>query len=102
MSESLHPTDGVRLLLVRTAVDPDQAIARYSATVFTPGERYDYDAVLTMDGGAELTARGAAAPAALEDKLLSHARHAAREARRRRDETASAWPHRLLRWRGPK
>jgi hypothetical protein len=102
VSESLHPTEGVRLLLERVAVDPDQASARYTAAVFTPTERFDYDAVLSLDGGAELTPRTVAAPAALQDKLLAHARHAAREARRRRDETSSAWPHRLLRWRGPK
>jgi hypothetical protein len=99
VSRPQHPTQGARLLLERSSLAPDLSSATYRASVITPDERFDYDAILRLDGTAELTALGAPAPPDWEERLLGHARQAARAAERRRAAELPPWPHRLLRWR---
>jgi len=101
VSDPLRPTQGARFLFERRSIAPDQASATYRAAIITPDQRFEYDAVLRLDGSAELTALGPAAPAEWEERLAAHARTAARAAERRRAEQLPPWPHRLLRWRAP-
>lgn len=101
MSASLHPSQGARFLFERRQVAADRSSAEYRASVIMPDERFDYDAVLRLDGTVELSAVGSPAPAEWEERLLAHARQAARAAERRRGEQLPPWPHRLLRWRAP-
>jgi hypothetical protein len=99
VADPLHPSDGIRLLLERLEVEPGDAAARYRAVIYTPDERHAYAARLVEDGGVELTADGAAAPKALEDKLRVHARTVARAAAQKRRDGLPPWPQRVLRWR---
>jgi hypothetical protein len=99
LSDPLHPSEGARFLFERQSVADDQSSARYRAAVITPDQRFDYDAVLHMDGRAELTSVAMPAPPAWETKLLTHAKVAARAARQRVAEQLPPWPPRLLRWR---
>lgn len=99
MSDPLHPRQGARLLLERQEVAPDGSSAAYRAAIITPEARFDYDAVLRLDGSAELTARGPAAAPEWEERLVNHARQTARAAERRRADKLPPWPARLLRWR---
>lgn len=101
MSEPRPPSDGARLLLERRAVAPDGASATYRAAVITPDARFEYDAVLRTDGTAELSPLAEPAAPDWEERLLNHARQAARAAERRRVDNLSPWPPRLLRWRAP-
>ncbi|HTE53605.1 MAG TPA: hypothetical protein VK698_22270 [Kofleriaceae bacterium] len=101
MSEPLPPSRGARLLLERRAIAADQSSATYRAAVITPDERFDYDAVLRSDGTAQLTALGTPASPEWEERLVNHARQAARAADRRRADHLPPWPPRLLRWRAP-
>lgn len=57
--------------------------------------------MLRAGGEVEMQVAGAAAPPELEEKLLAHARQAARAAERKAAEELPPWPHRVLRWRGP-
>lgn len=95
----LHPTEGVRLLLERLALEDGGERARYHAAVYTPSEVFEYEAALDAGGGAELEPRGAAAAAEHEKKLVNLARSLARAARRKADDGLDPWPHRVLRWR---
>jgi hypothetical protein len=99
-ANKLHPTDGARFLLEKAG--EDQTGARYDAAIYTPSERYDYRATLTSDGGVDATATGEPAPADLEKKLITIARVIARDALTRARDGIQPWPHRVLRWRGPK
>ena len=96
---TLHPSDGIRLLLERIGVEPDDVAARYRAAIYTPDQVHAYAARLAMDGGVELTPDGEAAPKALEDKLRVHARTVARAAAQKRADGLQPWPQRVLRWR---
>ena len=100
-SASPYPSEGAKLLLERARIDDDGERAEYLASVFTPTRRYDYDAVLGLDGRAALTPRGDRPDAALEKALSNIAKSVARAARRKRDESLPPWPHRVNRWRGP-
>jgi hypothetical protein len=93
------PSRGARLLLERQSVAPDRSSATYRAAIITAERRFEYDAVLRLDGGAELSPIGEPAPPEWEARLLAHARQAARAAQRRLAEELSPWPHRVLRWR---
>lgn len=95
MSRDLHPTEGARYLLERTA--DDGARATYRAAIYTPDAVFGATATLTDDGTVELPATGA--PAELDDRLTIIARLVARDARKRRDDGLPAWPSRILRWR---
>lgn len=99
MSEPLRPGQGARFLLERRSVAPDQASATYRAAIITPDQRHELDAVLHLDGAAELTPIGPPPPANLMSRLTAHARQAARAAERRRADQLPPWPHRILRWR---
>ena len=89
------------MLFERREVAPDLSTACYRASVITPDQRFDYDALLRLDGSAELTAAGPPAPREWEERLVAHARQAARAAERRLADQLPPWPNRLLRWRGP-
>ena len=91
----------MRFLLERQAIEQEGAAARYRAAVYTPGEAFEYTALLRAGGEVEMTPVAASAPAELEDKLLAHARQTARAAARKAAEDLPPWPHRVLRWRGP-
>jgi hypothetical protein len=96
----LHPTEGARFLLERELLEGDDA--HYRAAVYTPNARFAFRAVLRLDGTAELERVGDdRAPEELASKLAVIARLIARGARGRRDDGLVAWPHRVLRWKGP-
>jgi hypothetical protein len=69
--------------------------------VYTPDAVFEYAALLRAGGEVEMAAVGAAAPAELADKLLAHARQAARAAERKAADGLPPWPYRVTRWRGP-
>jgi len=98
---SLHPEEGVRFLLERQAIEEEGGAARYRAAVYTPGESFEYAALLRSSGEVELVAVSEPAPAELEAKLRAHAQQTARAAARKAAEALPPWPHRILRWRGP-
>ncbi len=102
MTDDLHPTDGARFLLERRGDPPVDARAEYGAAIYTPTERFAYTATLAASGEVELAADGAPAPGDLEKKLHTIARIAARDAARNAADGLPPWPHRILRWRGPK
>lgn len=99
MSGPQPPSQGARLLLERGAIAPDGSSATYRASIITPDQRFDYEAVLRMDGSADLTPLGPPAPAEWQSRLTAHARQAAHAAARRRADQLPPWPHRILRWR---
>jgi hypothetical protein len=99
LSGPTNPSRGARLLLERQSVAPDRSSASYRAAIITAERRFDYDAVLRLDGGAELRPIAEPAPAEWEARLLAHARQAARAAERRVAQELAPWPHRVLRWR---
>ena len=92
MTESLHPTAGVRLLLEHKS--DDASGATYDGAVFTPDARHDYRVTFRLPGGdVELLALGQSIGA---DLLRAQARVLARQAV---SSTPPVWPRRLLRWR---
>ena len=101
MSDSLHPTEGIRLLLDRDSIAEDQQSATYRAAIYTVDACYRYQVQLRMDGNASLAAVEEAASAELEDSLSKIAKSTARAAKRKREEALPPWPTRVLRWRGP-
>jgi hypothetical protein len=96
---ALHPSEGARFLFELES--SDQQSARYRAAIYTPERRFEYGAVLGMDGSWELTARGERPDDELEDKLDIIARLIARGAAKRVSDQLPPWPQRVLRWRGP-
>lgn len=100
MTDDLHPTEGARFLFAH--LESDDAAASYDAAIFTPDARFDYAARLEATGTVDLSAVGDAAPADLERKLTTIARVMARDADKNRTSGLPPWPHRVLRWRGPK
>lgn len=101
MSDALHPTEGIRLLLEREEIDGDVQGARYAAKIYTVTDCFSYTAELTMEGAATLVAIGAAATKTDEDNLSKLAKSTARAAKRKLAESLPPWPPRVLRWRGP-
>jgi len=93
--------EGARFLLERQSIEEDGRAARYRAAVYTPDAVFEYAALLRAGGEVTLSAVAAAAPPPLEQKLLAHARQAARAAERKAAEELPPWPHRVTRWRGP-
>jgi hypothetical protein len=94
-----HPSQGARLLLERRQVAADGSSATYRAAIITADQRFEYEAVLRLDGSADLTPIATPAPDQWQARLLAHARQAARAAERRRGDQLPPWPHRVLRWR---
>jgi hypothetical protein len=99
--EELHPRDGARFLLERVETGADDSWAVYRASIFTPDARFYSTARITSAGGLERTVHGSAAPAPLEQTLDNLSRSLGRAAGRKLEEQLPAWPHRVLRWRGP-
>lgn len=95
MSRDLHPTEGARFLLERTAIDG--ARATYRAAIYTPDAVFASIATLDEDGSVILPPTGA--PGALDERLITVAKLLARDAHRRRADGLPAWPSRILRWR---
>lgn len=93
----LHPTDGIRLLLVLEEAGGDRAV--YAASVYTPDAAFDYRATLASDGSAELEATGRAATPEHEKRLRNLATSTARAAARKSADGLEPWPPRILRWR---
>lgn len=99
--QALHPSEGARFLFERTSPAAETERATYRASIFTPAERFDHVAVMTLGGTAAITAEGSPAGDELEAKLATMARLIARSAQKRLDDQLEPWPHRVLRWRGP-
>jgi hypothetical protein len=95
----LHPTEGIRMLLVREAVEDHGRRARYQAALYTPDRSYEYRAELCDDGEAELTSTGDEAPPPQRKKLENLLRSLARAAGRKAADGLEPWPPRVLRWR---
>ena len=101
MSSSLHPTEGIRLLLERETISDDRQSARYQATIYTVDQSFHYGCTLGLDGSAEMAADGDEADAKDAESLGKLARSTARAAKRKLEEDLPPWPPRILRWRGP-
>ncbi len=101
VTDSLNPTEGVRLLLQRQEVDEGEQRARYTATIYTVTSSFSYAAQLSMDGSATLEAAGESATPEDEDKLVKLSKSVARAAKRKLADKLVPWPPRVLRWRGP-
>ncbi len=98
MPRNLHPTEGARFLLERSAGEPDDgATAVYAATIYTPDRAFSVTARLGEDGRIDLPSMGA--PADLEERMHTIAKLLARDAPKRRDDGLVVWPARILRWR---
>ena len=88
---SLHPTDGVRIVLERASVEG--AAARYRVTVYEPEERSAAGAA-TIDGGVEL-AWDAEPPPAWVVAFLT--RFLLGMPKKHADD--GSWPRKITRWR---
>lgn len=95
----LHPSEGIRLLLVLEAGDRQRAV--YEASIYTPTERFEYRATLETGGVASLEPAGEPAPVEHEKKLENLIKSTARAAARKIADNLDPWPARILRWRGP-
>ena len=102
VSSSLHPSEGIRLLLDRESVAEDRANAVYVASIYTTSEVFTYRATLGLDGTAVVDASGAEASEADAKQLTNIAKSTARAAKRKLDEDLPPWPPRILRWRAPR
>ncbi|MBA3460629.1 MAG: hypothetical protein H0T46_11740 [Deltaproteobacteria bacterium] len=96
MSRNLHPSEGARFLLERTA--DSGASATYKVSIYTPDAVASTTAALADDGTAKL-AGATGAPGDLDDRLLNIAKLVARDAPKRREDGLVVWPARILRWR---
>ena len=96
----LHPTEGIRMLLVREAIEDDGRRARYRAALYTPDRAFEYRAQLSDDGEAQLTSTGGDPPTPAQQKKLENLlRSLARAAGRKAADGLEPWPPRVLRWR---
>jgi hypothetical protein len=77
------------------------ASAGYRAAIYTPDAEFEYALRLAVDAPPELTDAGVRAGDALEAQLIAIAKQVARQAGKRRSESAPPWPRRVLRWKGP-
>lgn len=98
-SQGLHPADGARYLFELEGQDSE--VARYRAAIFTPTERFDYAATLSLAGESTVEAAPGGAGPELEKRLGNFARQLARAAAGKAQSGLVPWPPRLLRWRGP-
>lgn len=101
MTENLHPTAGIRILLELAGSDPGGA--EYRAAIYTPTERFEYAVRITLPEGAVHIAAPAAGPV---DALRAMARSLARDAlagpspeQPDQPDQPIPWPRRFLRWR---
>lgn len=95
MSDNLHPTEGARYLLERTA--DRGASAEYRVAIYTPDEVFSSTATLSEDGTVEMAPTGASQDH--EERLAMFAKLTARGAAKRREDGLPAWPARVMRWR---
>lgn len=101
VNESLHPTEGIRLLLDREEVTDDRSGATYRASIYTVDACFVYRAELGLDGSCALRPEGQEAPDEDRATLEKISKSTARAAKRKLDEMLPPWPPRILRWRGP-
>ena len=101
VSDSLHPSEGIRLLLDRQSIAEDMQSASYAGAVYTVTACFRYRVDMAMDGSASLLAIEEPATPGDEDALSKIAKSTARAAKRKREEALPPWPMRILRWRGP-
>jgi len=96
VSQSLHPTAGVRVLLER--VDPPTAgAARYLGAIFTPSARFDFT-IDIADGAVALAPIPADPPA--DPRAVELLRAVARTVGRHAlSASPPSWPRRVVRWR---
>lgn len=97
----LHPTEGIRLLLLCREVDESGTRARYAARVYTPEQCFEYRADLEPSGAATLAPVGEEAAPDHRLKLENLVKSIARAAGRKAAGGLAPWPPRVLRWRGP-
>ncbi len=102
VSSSLHPSEGIRLLLERESVEEDKSQAVYRASIYTTDAVFSYRATLALDGSAEVVATTEQASEADTKQLVNIAKSTARSAKRKLAEELPPWPPRILRWRGPR
>ncbi len=95
MNRDLHPTEGARYLLERTA--DNGARATYRAVIYRPESAHETTATLGDDGSVSIGACDA--PPELVDRLANMAKVVARDASRLRSDGMPPWPSRVLRWR---
>lgn len=97
---SLHPTDGVRVLLELSGVEPGGG-ARYRGAVLTPSARADFD--VRIDASAAVTSTpiaGDPAVSAVPDRAADLLRAIARTVGKHAvADEPPRWPRRVLRWR---
>ena len=94
---SLHPTDGVRVLLSLSRAEPG-AGAFYQGAVLTPSARVDFD--VRIDASAAVTATPLGDPAPAGERGLDLLRSIARTVGKHAlAEDPPKWPRRVLRWR---
>ena len=98
---SLHPTEGARFLFERETVSAGHKNGGYRVVVFTPDDRFEYRADMSLDGTFEVTPGERSASADNEKKLRAIAKLIARSSGRKQSQELPPWPHRVLRWRGP-
>jgi len=98
VSESLTPTEGARFLFEREREEEGGARAYYRVVIYTPSATYDGTATLADDGTIAVSTK---APEELHAMLEMLAKLTARSAAKKREDGLSAWPARILRWRGP-
>lgn len=103
MSDSLHPSEGLRLLLERQSVSDNAAQAKYRGSIYTPSEVFRFNSELYQSGEVEMSPEvpGNTASDEQVEKLLRIAKSTARAAKRKVEEGLPPWPSRVLRWRGP-
>lgn len=94
MTENLHPTAGIRILL--ELARSDAGGAEYRGAIYTPTERFDYEVRITLPDGAVHIVESAAGPV---DALRAMARSLARDALAGQPSEPISWPRRFLRWR---
>ncbi|MCX5744459.1 MAG: hypothetical protein NT062_18365 [Proteobacteria bacterium] len=93
----LRPTEGARFLLERRSAEAGPH-ADYACVIVTPDAEYPVAATLVDDGDVTLVGD---APEELRATLAMFGKLVARGAAKRREDGLTAWPARVMRWRGP-
>ena len=101
MDTSLHPSDGIRLLLERLSVGESGEEASYGGGIYTPEHYFEIRCTLNMDGSALVEHKAEDCPEELLTKFENIAKSTARGAKRKLADGLPPWPERVLRWRGP-
>jgi hypothetical protein len=95
----LKPQAGARFLFELVRNSDDEKQAEYRVAIYTPDAVHEGRATLVDDGTSTVEAQGASEDLLATLQML--AKLMARSAAKKREDGLSAWPHRVLRWRGP-